>query len=86
MENQLLGEHVIPLSPRNLDQAFKHRIPAGNNPHSLLPALRLQVRHSIKLPVLQEGEGLLLSYNDWRQVGTNGLIKVKFQLILLFFG
>ena len=52
VENQLLGEHVIPLSPRNLDQAFKNRIPAGNNPHSLLPALRLQVRHGIELPVL----------------------------------
>ena len=74
---------MVTLSSGNLNQSFKNRVPAGYNAKLLFSILAFQAYHRIKLPILQEGEGLCLPHNHRRKVGANGLVKVDFQLTLL---
>ena len=86
MENEFLGKHVVAFSARNFNQSLKDGVPAGHNPQSFLSALCLEPCHRIELPILKEGEGLLLPDNHGRKIGSDCLIKIGFQLALLLFG
>ena len=77
---------MVAFSAGNFNQSLKDGIPARYNTDSFLSALRLEPCHRIELPILKEGEGLLLPDNHGRKIGSDCLIKIGFQLALLLFG
>ena len=70
---------MIAFSAGNFNQPLKYRVPAGYNADSFLSTFCLKPCHRIELPILKEGERLLLSDNHRRKVGTNRLIKISLE-------
>ena len=90
MQDQLLGQHIIPAGTGDLDQPPEHPVIAGNDTDPCLYILCLGIlgaenRHRTDLIILDEGERLLLRHDDGRKQRHDLLFEVGLQISSLPF-